>query len=269
MEYLGREGAPFSGDLWGSIDSAVVSIARKMLKARHFLRITGPVGGGAQFTKIDRSGKTEEFEEWYVKTTNRQVVEIPQLYSDFWLNWRDIEGAKNGERVDLTAAMDAASMLAQHEDEMVFYGIPALSLEGLLTVKGSTGIKRSDWSSGEGAFTDVSAGMNALEKNGKFGRYTLVVSPDVYLQLQRIQPGTGVLESKRIKKLTGGEIIKSTALKDKTAMLICAERRFMDLYIGQDIAAGYVEGVDLNHHLRIIETALLRIKAPDAIVIFK
>lgn len=265
MNYLGRDGAPFSSELWNSIDNAVVSVVRSTLKARRFIPFTGPVGADAQYAKIDRFDKKEEFDEWYVKTTNRQVVEIPQIYSDFWLNWRDLE---TGGEIDLSPAMRAAQQLAKHEDEMIFYGIPALKLEGLLTVKGSTQIKRKDWAEGENAFADVAAGIAALEKSGRSGKYVLVVSPDLYMQLQRIQPGTGVLESKRIKKLVGSHIIKSTALKDKTAFLVCAEKYCMDLMVGQDIRTGYLESVDLNHHLRIMETALLRIKCPDAIVVY-
>lgn len=266
MDFLCRDGAPIPSGLWDSIDSAVVSTASKILKARCFLSLGGPVGAGVQFTKIDKFNRKEEFEDWYVKTTNRQIIEIPQIYSDFWLNWRDLEA---DAVPNLSAAHMAAQRLAQHEDEMIFYGIPAIGLDGLLTVKGSLSVKRSDWSSGEGAFSDIAAGMTALEKNNRVGRYVLVVSPDIFIQLQRIQPGTGVLESKRIKKLLGSKIIKSTVLKNNTAFLVCAENYCMDLLIGQDMTTAYLESVDMNHHLRVMETALLRIKCPDAIVIFK
>ncbi|MDR2884631.1 MAG: bacteriocin family protein [Deferribacteraceae bacterium] len=262
MDYLGREGAPISADLWRNIDNTVVDVAKKSLKVRRFLPLVS-VGTEAQYAKIERFDKGEEIEEWFVKTTNRQLVEIPQIYSDFWLNWRDLNGA-----IDLSPCMRAATVLSKHEDEMIFYGIPALKLEGLLTVKGSQQVKRGNWGEGENAFADVATGIAMLEKAGRSGRYALVVSPDLYMQLQRIQAGTGVLESKRIQKLVGSDIIKSTALKDKTAFLVCAESYCMDLAVGQDITTAYLECVDLNHHFRVMETALLRIKCPDAIVLF-
>lgn len=267
MDYLGRSGAPCPEELWSAIDNAVVSSAKNALAARRFIPFTGPAGASAQFAKIDRFNKSEEFDEWYVKTTNRQVVEIPQLYSDFWLNWRDIEAS--GTMPDLSGAMFAAQKLARHEDEMVFYGIPALGVEGLATVKGSSSIKRKDWSQGENAFADVAAGIETLAKNGRIGRRALTVSPDLAIQLQRIQPGTGQLESKRIKKLVGSGIIVSPVLKSGTALLACAEPFCMDLLVGQDIRTAYLESVDLNHHFRVLETALPRIKCPDAIVILK
>jgi uncharacterized linocin/CFP29 family protein len=263
MDYLGRDGAPFSADLWQKIDETVIEVAKKTLKARRFIPFTSTTAD-AQYAKIDRLDKQEELEEWYVKTVNRQVVEIPQIYADFWLNWRDMEAGE----LDLSPAMRAAAALSKHEDEMIFYGIAALKLEGILTVKGSVQMKRGNWNEGENAFADVAAAITALEKNGRTGRYALVVSPDLYQQLQRIQPGTGILEEKRIKKLVGSDIIKSTALKEKTAFLACAEKYCMDLLVGQDVATAYLEAVDLNHHLRVMETALLRIKCPDSIVVF-
>ncbi len=43
----------------------------------------------------------------------------------------------------------------------------------------------------------------------------------------------------------------------------------MDLVIGQDMAAAYLETKDLNHVFRIVETILLRIKNKNAVVVFE
>ena len=42
----------------------------------------------------------------------------------------------------------------------------------------------------------------------------------------------------------------------------------MDLAVGLDLSVSYLELKDLNHSLRIVETALPRIKRADAIVVF-
>lgn len=269
MEYLGRDGAPFSEELWAEIDQQIISVAKKVLTARRFLHFTGPVGPGVQFVKINHKGRTEEFEDGYVKPAGRNIVEIPQLYSDFWLYWRDLEdSAANGVSPDFSAASFAAQKIAQTEDNMVFYGIPALAVDGLLTVKGSQTVKRSDWSKGEGAFTDVAKSVSMLEQKDYMTNHVLILSPDLYMQLQRIQPGTGVLEIDRVRNLVG-KVLKSTALKNNTALLVCAESYCMDFLVGQDIDTAYLEAVDMNHHLRIMETALLRIKDPASIVVIK
>jgi uncharacterized linocin/CFP29 family protein len=42
----------------------------------------------------------------------------------------------------------------------------------------------------------------------------------------------------------------------------------MDLVIGQDLITGYMGSAKLNHEFRVFETALLRIKCKDAVVVF-
>lgn len=267
MDYLDREG-PFSEEMWMKIDSIIINEIKKHLVGRKFMPIKGPLGAGARFIKIDNLEKEEIVEDGYSRTEGRQIFEIPQLYSDFWLYWRDIE-ATGDSNADLSAAMRAAQTLAKREDNLVFYGNQKLGIDGLLTVKGSQTIKKGDWSTGEASFKDVYAGITKLEKANRLGRYSLVMSPDLFAELQRIQPGTGTIEADRIKTLITGSMLKSTELKEKTAFLVCGESYYMDLAIGQDVTATLVDDSDLNQNLRIMETIIPRIKAPDSIVVFK
>ena len=76
------------------------------------------------------------------------------------------------------------------------------------------------------------------------------------------------MEIDRIKSLLDGRVYRSNALAGK-AVLVCAEAQYMDLAVGQDLAAAYLELVNLNHYFRILETAALRIKNSAAIVVFE
>lgn len=270
MDYLGQK-STFTPEFWSQMNKAVVESASRIMVGRRLITIKGPMGSGTQFVKIDRTNKSEEFIDGFVKTTGRQLVELPQLYSDFHLYWRDLAGAAQiGIGPDVASAAYAAHKLAQHEDRMIFHGIPALGLEGLLTVKGAQTIKYGDWGTGETAFIDISAAITKLEQAGFVGSLSLVVSPDIFQKLQRIQPGTGVLEVDRIKSLVGKQVYKCIALEEKTAVLFSNESYCMDLVVGQDVQTAYVEETaDMNHHFRILETILLRIKCPEAIVTFK
>ena len=135
-------------------------------------------------------------------------------------------------------------------------------------MKGSSKIKKSDWSQGENSFADITAGFAQLAKTGYLGRYALVVSPDLFLDLQRLQPNTGLLEIDRIKKLIGDNVYMTSVMGPGKAVLVCAEPEYLDLAIGLDLSVGYLELADFNHTFRIMETAALRVKDPAAIVVF-
>lgn len=270
MDYLMRDDAPFTPELWQQIDAAVTSAAKDTLVGRRFLPLYGPLGPGASVAKVDAPGRQEVFEDGFAVMQGRQLYQIPQLYEDFWLFWRDMATSeRTATPVELAAAREAGQAVARREDTVVFYGSKALGVDGLLTAKGISTQKRSDWSAGEGAFTDVATAVSTLLQKGRIGRHTLIVSMDLYIQLQRIQPNTGVLESERIKNLLGGRLYYSTVLQPKTALMVCPQPQYLDIAVGQDIRTAYIEAVDLNHHLRVLETALVRVKAPDAVVVIK
>ncbi|MEA5002099.1 MAG: family 1 encapsulin nanocompartment shell protein [Christensenella sp.] len=269
MDYLSRESAPFSGELWDKIDEAVVDSARRILVGRRFLTIFGPLGAGAQSINIDSEKKAETSKDGVVRTTGRQYAEIPQVYDDFFMLWRDIEASeKSGYPVDISSAMAAAESLSRREDKLIFFGDKALGVSGILNAPGANKVKRGDWATGENAFTDIAKGISILDEKGYLGRYALVLSPDLYLDLQRIQPGTGLMEIDRVGRMVDGRVFRAPVLGTKTAVLVCCEPQYMDLVIGVDMTTSYLELVDLNHHMRVLETVLPRIKRQDAIVVF-
>lgn len=271
MSYLSREASTFSDKLWEDIDAAVIEAARRALVGRRFLHIFGPLGIGVNYIAIDDVDEVDEVSEKGIITTKgRKYVEIPTIYDDFTLLAKDLENSeKMGFPVDLSKAMASAEACALKEDRLIFYGDSELGYEGLLTAEGINKVAKKDWSEGENAFIDVASAIELLTENGIYGPYALVLSLDLYMQLQRLQPGTGLLEIDRISKLVDGRIYKSPVLGKGKAVLVSPESRNMDLVIGQDMAAAYSEQKDLNHVLRVLETVLLRIKRRKAIVVFE
>lgn len=270
MDYLARESAPFSSEIWTQIDQAVIETAKKHLVCRRFLKLFGPLGAGTAAIAVDSSKKEENLHNGLGTISGRKIIELPQLYEDFQLLWRDLEESeKNGWSLDLSAAIQAAQRAAKKEDNLILFGSKQLGTEGLLTAEGSYKIKRGDWKEGENAFHDVARGIAHLSSNSLLGRYALVLSPDVYLDLQRIQPGINMLELDRIAKLVDGRVYAAGAFGANKAILVCAEPEYMDLAVGADLGVGYLELKDFNHSFRILETVALRIKEPNAIVSFE
>lgn len=270
MDYLAREGAPLSSDIWEKIDAAVIDNAKKHLVCRRFLSLYGPLGAGTYAVAVDSADKDEEFANGVGRITGRRMVELPQLYQDFALLWRDMEDAqKQGYPLDLSAAAAAAQRSAKQEDDLILFGNQALGAEGLFNTTGAFKIKRGDWSQGEDAYKDVAHGISYLSSNSMLGRYALVLSPEIYLQLQRLQPNVGLLELDRIAKLVDGRVYPAGSYGAGKAALVCAEPQYMDLAVGADLSVGYLEQKEFNHYFRIMETAALRVKQPKAIVIFE
>lgn len=269
MDYLARDSADLSVELWNRIDDAVIGTARNQLTCRRFLKTYGPLGAGATTVAVDGVGKGEVLEDGIGRIVGRTQLELPLFYEDFTLLGRDLElAAQTGMPLDLAPAIAAAKKAARREDDLILNGNAALGATGLLTVKGTAKVKKGDWSKGENGFADVAAAVSQLAKNGYLGRYALVVAPDLYLDLQRLQPNTGMLEIDRVQKLIGDNVHMTSVMGAGKAVLVCAEPEYLDLAVGLDLSVGYLELADFNHGFRIMETLALRVKDPAAIVVF-
>ncbi len=270
MDYLARESAPFSSGLWQRIDNTTVETLKKYLVCRRFLSIFGPLGPGAATVFVDGTEKDEVLANGVARVSGRRQVELPLFYEDFQLTWRDIEEAdKNGYPLDLTPVREAAKKAAKREDQLILFGNESLNAAGLMNAPGAYRVKKGDWNQGENAFANVAEGVSHLYAAGCQGRKALVVSPDLYLALQRLQQSAGMLEAERIEKLIGGHIYPFGDFGANKAVLVCAEPEYMDLAVGLDFSVGYLETRDFNHFFRLMETAALRIKNPEAIVVFE
>lgn len=270
MDYLAREGAPISANLWKKIDATVIDTARRHMVCRRFISLYGPLGAGASSVPVDDCAKDEVFENGFAHISGRRLVELPQLYQDFSLLWRDLEEAESlGRPLDLSAVASAAQRSAKQEDMLILYGNSSLGVEGLFNASGAKKFTRGDWSAGEEAFQDVAKAVAYFASNSMLGRYALVLSPELFLDLQRLQPNVGILEADRVRGLLDGHVYPVGSFGSGKAALICAEPQYIDLAVGLDLSVAYLEQRDLNHYFRISETAALRIKCPEAIVHFE
>lgn len=271
MSYLSRDASNLSEELWEMIDGTVINTARKSMICRRFLPIFGPLGIGTQSIAIDDiEALDESADDGLIITKGRRYLEIPILFDDFTLLSKDLERSKQyGYPIDLQAASYAAEVCARKEDAFIFFGNNNYGYDGIMTAPGTNKVNKSDWSEGENAFIDIAAALKLFTENGIYGSYTLILSPDLYLKLQRIQPGTGLLEIDRIRKVLNDNLFTTSVLGVDKAVILCPDSKYMDLVLGQDLATAYLEQKDLNHCFRILESVLLRIKNKKAITVFE
>ncbi len=263
MDYLSRESAPITSDLWQKIDEKAVEVAKQQLVSRHFISLRGPLSAKTTHVNVDNINKLEIFKDGFVQTLGRKIQPLTQIYQDFSLSWQDLESG-----LDLSPVAYAASKISKAEDDLIFFGNKDLNLEGLFTTQNAYKMKKSDWSKSEEAFIDIVKAISYLKSSGMIGRYYLLLTADLYLQLQRLQPSVGLLEIDRIAKLVDGiyQVYDHSQIK---AVLICSQPQFIDLAIGVDLVTAYLEQKDMNHYFRIFESLTLRIKEPKAIVHFQ
>jgi uncharacterized linocin/CFP29 family protein len=275
VDFLLRDQAPLTPEQWAQIDAAVEDVGRRSLVGRRIVPVLGPLGAGAQvvpddiFRDADRGGLDllGEDDVGIVRGTERRYLPIPLLYKDFRLHWRDLDANFQGcMPFDSGPATVAATVVARTEDTLIFNGDDRLGYQGLLNVAGRGVITIRDWNELGNAFRDVVTATQYLTDAGFYGPYAVVVSPRLYAAMNRVYENTGVLEIEQVQKLASAGVYRSAAMPDGRAVIIAVGASNMDLVVGQDLVAAYVESENLNHHFRVVESLILRIKRPQAIV---
>lgn len=270
MDFLARDSVELPEKFWENLDNTVVQTMKNTLTGRKFLPLFGPLGAGTNYVQVDSSDSKEEEQDGVVRTSGRGIVELPQLFEDFEIMWRDIEAAeKTGQPIDYAKAIAGAQKLAYKEDKLLFYGNEFLGSAGLLNEKGTGKVKKANWSEGENTFIDIAKAIAMFMEKGIVGRYSLIISPDIYAQLYRVVPGLGIIEMDRISKKLDGHIYQTPVLTKNTAFMVCSESQYMDVAVGKDIETAYLEARDMNHIFRIVETIALRLKNKDAVIRFE
>jgi uncharacterized linocin/CFP29 family protein len=276
LDFLSHTEAPFSDEQWDLIDEAVVRVARASLVARRFIEVYGPLGAGIQTTTHDifaapSGGQLDplgERETQPVVAKARRHLQIPILYQDFTLYWRDIEASRQFNiPLDTSAAMGAAAVVARKEDDMIFNGASDLGYPGLLTVEGRARLTRNDWSQPGTAFQDVVAATETLLSSGFYGPYAMACSPRLYAQMHRIFGATGALEIEHVRQLLAGGVFQSAVIPDGTAAVLSIGSQNFDLAVSLDFQTAYLGAERMNHPFRVLECLALRIKRPGAICV--
>lgn len=274
MDFLDRKSAPISGEEWHRIDEAVIETARRMLVGRRILSILGPLGSGVYSLPYSVfSGKTQagvdmtgEKEEFVVAADRRVTINLPILYKDFKIVWRDVEADQHlGIPLDISTAAVAATFVATQEDNLIFNGNSELGHEGIFTASGRLTLSIGNWQESGGALADAVKATRALAEAGHYGPYAMVVSPVLFGNMVRIYGNTGMLELDQVKALISGGVHYSNIISGTKAAVIALGRQNLNLAIGQDMITGYTGPVNMNHLFRVMETIALLIRRPDAI----
>lgn len=274
MDFLDRKAAPLTDGEWNRVDEAVVGTASRMLVGRRVIEVLGPLGsgvysipysifGGKAAAGIDMVGEQDDF---IVEATRRATINLPILYKDFKIMWRDVEADRHlGLPLDVSTAAVAANFVAVQEDNLIFNGNSELGHEGLFTAKGRLTLGIGDWNESGNALADVVKAVGALSEAGHYGPYAMVVSPVLYGRMIRVFGNTGMLELDQVKALVSGGVYYSNVISGSKAVVLATGAQNANLAIGQDMTTAFMGPANMNHVFRVLETVALLIRRLDAI----
>lgn len=272
-DFLLRDDSPLHIGEWSEIDRVIRTVMTRELVGRRFLMLYGPLGAAVQVVPTNRYAgydigqvnMTGEVDD-PVSLADRLYQRIPMLHKDFILFWRDIETSRStGMPMDWSVAMAAASFVAQAEDHLIFHGSEEPRQEGLLTVEGRHVLDTEGWEEGGSGYRDIVRAIEHLTGSGFTRPFSVVVGIEGYAQWHRLFGHSGVLEVDQIRKLADGGVFVSPMIPSKTTLVLASGSENMDVAIGLDATAAFLESTAMNHVFRVLETLTLRIKRPSAV----
>jgi len=264
MLYLARDTSPLSADDWTAIDKVVVDSAKKRLVGRKFIEINGPLGAGVQTVQIPKLGVADDRFEIKEKLS----LNLPVIYKDFKLSWRDIESAKQYNMpLELGPAAASSAVCAYMEDELIFDGNKEFGCQGLMNTKGNMTVEPMDWKTNGNGFHNVVIAIEKLTDAGFYGPFSLIMSTSLYALMHRVYDSTGVLEISMVRDLVSDGVFQTPILKGDKAVIIATGQENIDLVIAQDLITAYLGPDGMDHLFRVFESIILRVKRPESICV--
>jgi uncharacterized linocin/CFP29 family protein len=261
MNYLSRDSAPISEEVWQRIDAEAISGASAILTARRFIEVDGPYGLGLTTLEIGQDDICRETGDDEAVAIGSRAISLPMLRKNFKLSLRRLAAAAElGQPLLLTPVSDAAEAVARREEEIIYYGQPSFNLPGLLTVEGSHSVHCSSWKDLDQALQAVLDAVTQLDKDGFIGPYALALEPALYNGLYRRYTGTDMLQVEHLGRLCKKGVFKAPI---KGAVLV--DCRVGRLVLGQDLHTGYAKHDGAHCELFVSESIAMLIEETKAI----
>jgi uncharacterized linocin/CFP29 family protein len=261
MNNLHRELAPISDEAWTDIEEETARTLKRYLAGRRIVDVHGPtgvdtaaIGTGHQAT-IDSPGKG-------VQARQRQVLPLVELRVPFTLSREQIDDvARGAEDSDWQPARDAARQIAFAEDQAIFAGYPAAGIGGI--VAGASNpplILPADPADYPMAFARAAGQLRAA---GVDGPYAAVLSAEAYTAVSEASDH-GYPIIRHLHNVLDGELIWAPAISG--AIVLTARGGDFGLYLGQDLAIGYLSHSDAEVSLYLQETFTFQLLTAEAAV---
>lgn len=272
------------------IDTKIVETVRPILIGRSLFPVT-PIGHAGYrivtfYTQEDMSAAVLDMEGQQESMDRAplapKTVTVPVLHKETTLFWRDLAMKRaQGTPLDVAQAKNAARQVAEEEDLLLISGHTLLhnmlGIQGLASITGRNTTSGGDWvdptTPTYNCLTYISAAITALETDGHYGPYKLILTPAFRAQLRTPHEALDQWLFKSVGDLIGGvENILVTpnlyaaadGIADSALVVEPGEDNF-DLIVGEDMhTINHVER-NKNIWLQVREVVAPRIRRPAAI----
>ncbi len=185
-------------------------------------------------------------------------IEVPQRLVEYAEKTRDYNV--------LSIIYDKAAEFASLENRVILNGCD--EFKGLLNDDRVLNASISSWDEPGTAVTEISNALKLFMENNIVPPYKLFISPSRYAKLVRVYEKAGIMELERLKKLVN-DVVVTSVLQDNLALLISANKNYLDIVYSVDTRYDYIGLENGNHVYRLWETLALRIRNPKAIIVLK
>jgi uncharacterized linocin/CFP29 family protein len=260
------------------IDAAVPELHGRDVYQREPLPSVG-IRTIRSYTKTSMSQAVLSMEAEMVSVDRIQLasgdINVPAIYKDFIVNWRDIEAIRDfGGSLEMENGRDAARQVAEEENKLLlsgeYAGWPALGIQGLLssTLRNSTG--GGAWPAN--AIANVNAAIAELESDGHtkgpyylLGRVAQVRKLDGQVSNTNTTYRQFLLANKIVDAIIGDDSLYTTAGATTSAVVCEVDKKNFALKIAQDITERPSPLPNGDIFVRVFEVCTPHIKRPTSI----
>ncbi|MGL5970563.1 MAG: family 1 encapsulin nanocompartment shell protein [Cetobacterium sp.] len=261
MDFLKKELAPISENVWKSIEERAKEVLTTQLSARRFVKVEGPVGteaGGINTGRLSLHKKDELAYGVY------KVQPFVENRINFTLNRWELDNFDRGAKdIDYTNLDEALKKAAKFEEDAVYFGLEDAQIKGLLKDES----KLIDFGkTEEETIKNLMYGVSKLRNTGfAKGPYALVVGLEKFIYLNMVNLNNPL--AKRLEKILGMPIIVSNAITG--GLLVPYDDENMELVLGEDFSLGYQGHTNKEVELFVTETFTFRLLDDSKVVAYK
>lgn len=263
MDNLHRSLAPISAAAWDEIEEEARRTFARYVAGRRIVDM--PPARGLEFAALS-TGRTTDCDSRIpgVRTRRREAIPVVELRVPFTVDRTEVDDVARGSvDSDWQPVKDAATAMAQAEDDAVFVGSTVSGITGIVTAASNEPIELPDDIS---AFPHVVAtALTTLRLVGVDGPYALLLSADLYrLVSETTDHGFPIRD--HIRRVLGedGSIVWAPGLSG--ALVVSERGGDFELHLGQDLAIGYLGHDADTVELYLEESFTFRVASDEAAV---